>query len=356
MGILNVRPGTVIVGDNLDVMQGINSESVDLIATDPPFNSKRDYESPLGSQAAGAFFKDSWTWQDVDYVRYDMLCEWHPQIKHVVKAITDTHGKGSAAYAVMMGTRIAEMQRILKPTGSLYMHCNQDSNFMLRFLLDAIFGADNFRNEIVWCYKASNSHVKGKFRQKHDTIFFYGKTDSVVFRDQYTPYSQQYIDQSYRHVDADGRRYRKHSRRPDGSERRLYLDEGKGVPVLSWWADINGFGTATQSKERTEFQTQKPLPLYQRIIAASSNPGDVVLDPFCGCGTTIVAAERLGRKWIGIDMGIKATELVAERLDYETAQGNLGSPIPPRTYRHIHTDEDGNLVTPLERTDIHKVA
>ena len=342
MAVLNVRPGTVIVGDNLDVMQGINDECVDLIATDPPFNSKQDYKSPLGSQAAGAFFKDSWTWDDVDYVRFDALKEHYPEIKHVVNATMATHGKGSAAYAVMMGTRIAEMHRILKPTGSLYMHCNQDANFMLRYLLDTVFGADNFRSELVWHYRNKlRDKRKRRWQMGTDTIFHYTKTDDYAWNPQYEKRDKPVKYARIQKVNG------KKMTVKDAQGKVVYMESHEKLRD-----NVLAFGMLTNGREYVKFKTQKPVALYQCIIAASSNKGDVVLDPFCGCGTTLIAAERLGRKWVGVDMGIKATELVEERLKAETAMGSMVPGQKPRTYRHIHTDEGGNLVEPLERTDI----
>ena len=218
-----------------------------------------------------------------------------------------------------MAVRLLEMHRVLKSTGSLYYHCDPTMGHFVKLLLDAIFEEKNFRNEIVWCYKGSQSPVKGKFNAKHDTLLFYGKSEASLhyFNKLHRPYSQAYIASSYRKKDAEGRLYRSHSKRADGSERRLYLDEGKGVPVVSWWDDIHSFGTATQSKERTGYPTQKPRALLERIIQASSREGDWVLDPFCGCATTCVAAEILKRRWIGIDVAEMAFKLVKMRLRKE---------------------------------------
>ena len=221
------------------------------------------------------------------------------------------------AYLCWMAIRVLEMHRVLKPTGSIYLHCDPTASHYLKTMMDAIFRRENFRNEVVWGYKASNSPIKSAFPRKHDIILFYAKSDKSTFNPQYVPYDKDYIEKSYRYGNEAEGKYRKHSRRADGSERRLYLDDAKGAPVLSWWTDIKAFGTATQSKERTGYPTQKPLALYKRIIEASSNLGDIVLDPFAGSATTCVAAERLGRQWIGIDINQDAEDIIRKRLQTE---------------------------------------
>ena len=311
----NFTNRTLWTGDNLDILRRMNSGCVDLVYLDPPFNSNKTYAAPIGSEAAGAAFRDSWDLNDLDIAWHNQIAEPRPSLYGVIDAAGYAHGDGMKSYLIMMAVRLIEMERILKDTGSIYLHCDPTASHYLRMLMDAIFGTQNFRNEIIWCYKASNSPIKGKFPRKHDTLLFYGKTKNVVFNHQFTPYDEGYIAKTYTRVDEEGRRYRLHSRRGDGSERRLYLDQGKGTPVLSWWADILGFGTATNSKERTGYPTQKPLALLERIIAASSNPGDLVLDPFCGCATACVAAEKLERQWAGIDISPKAADLVTVRME-----------------------------------------
>ena len=314
---------SIYIGDNLNVMRSMNDACVDLIYLDPPFNSNRTYSAPIGSDAAGASFKDTWTRDDVDDAWAGLIAEEHPAVFAVCRMAELAHSDGMYSYLVMMGKRLIEMRRILKDTGSIYLHCDPTASHYLKPMMDAIFGRGNFRNEIVWGYKASNSPVKAGFPSKHDTVLFYAKSDKTAFNPQYTPYGDEYIKKSYRHIDGDGRRYRKHSKRADGSERRLYLDEGKGTPVLSWWTDIKGFGTVTQSKERTGYPTQKPIALIERIIKASTNEGDVVLDPFCGCATTCVAAETLGRQWVGIDISGMAYDLIEQRLIEKMDDGVL---------------------------------
>ena len=366
MAQLNVEPRTVIVGDNLEVTRCINSECVDLIATDPPFNSNKKYIAPLSSRAKGAGYTDIWTWDDVDELRFAELIDRYPEIKHVVNAIGVTHGSGSAAYAVMMGTRIFEFHRVLKPTGSLFLHCNQDANFMLRILLDFVFGAENFRGELIWHYGKMHN-AEHSFPKNHDTIYYYSKSDKFCFN--VLPCGESSYKERYRRYVVDNKvfygsvkasrdkivlsRIRKRMKELgrlltdtdvlwDFDKEFRAQDSVFSVPI------IRG-----NSRERTEFLTQKPLPLYERFIAAASNEGDVVYDPFCGCGTTPIAAEKLNRKWFGCDVDGIATGLVADRMDDESAQGNVGSNgYPPRTRRIIYSDEEGNVITPIHRTDL----
>lgn len=348
MSELNVPPGTLMQGDNLEFLRGINSESVDLIATDPPFNKGRDFHATPDSLAAGASFHDRWSWDDdVEQDWIDEIQDDWPAVWAVIDWSRLTYGDDMGAFLCYMGVRLLEMRRVLKPTGSLYLHCDDTAGAYLKTLLDAVFGHDNFRNEIIWCYKASNSPIKNSFNRKSDKILFYAKGRHNTFNPLFTPYSEQYLEQSYKHIDENGRRYRKHSKRKDGSERRLYLEEAKGVPVLNWWADIQGFGTATQSAERTGYPTQKPAALYKRIIAASSNEGDVVLDPFCGCATTLIAAQQLDRRWLGIDIWPTSIDLVRARLTEEcplfTGKVRAIAKPPKRT-------DDGGVAAPPLRS------
>ena len=289
----------------------MNSACIDLIYLDPPFNSNANYAAPIGSEAAGAAFKDTWTLNDVklDWVSYIEFRE--PKLYKTLLAAQTASDK---SYLIYMAIRLLEMKRLLKEAGSIYLHCDSTMSHYLKLVMDAIFGKTNFRNEIVWCYQGSNSPVRYGFNRKHDIILYYAKSSQASFNPQYLPYPPKTLAQ-YNKFDENKRRYRLHSRKADGTERRLYLDEMPGIPVISWWSDINSFGTDTQSKERTGYPTQKPLKLLERIIRASSNAGDVVFDPFCGCATTCVAADYLERNWLGIDISKKAAELVAHRLN-----------------------------------------
>ena len=314
---MNVENRTIFEGDNLDILRGFDSETIDLIYLDPPFNSNKIYEAPIGSDAAGAAFKDSWSLSDLDNKWHGELAESEPALYSAIAAAEFTHGKSMKAYLIMMGIRMLEMRRILKLTGSIYLHCDPNASHYLKLVMDSVFGQKNFRNEIVWYYKG-NSIAKRVFPAKHDTIFYYAKHD-YVFNPILVPYAESTI-RRYNHVDEDGKRYKISALR-DGKQEKVYMKEGK--PADSVW-DIP---VVRKKKERVGYPTQKPIALLTRIINASSNPGDVVLDPFCGCATTCVAAERLKRQWIGIDLSSKAVELVKMRLDREEGIKEIGDSI-----------------------------
>ena len=382
---------TIWTGDNLAIMRGMNSESVDLIYLDPPFNSKRTYSAPIGSKAAGAAFKDTWTLDDVDLAWHGEIAEQNPAVYAVIDAAGIAHGKGMKSYLIMMAVRLLEMRRILKPTGSLYLHCDPTASAYLKLLLDSVFGSVNFRNEIVW--KRTSSHSDGAQGRKQygrvcDGLLFYTRGAEWTWNLQYTPYDQTYVERAYRHVEPNtGRRYRLDNLTGPGgaakgnpsyavlgvtrfwrySEPRMqrlieagrvvqtkpgavpaykrYLDEMPGVPLQDLWADVGPIGAA--AKERVGYPTQKPIALLDRIIKASSNAGDVVLDPFAGCATACVSAETLGRQWVGIDLSELAASLVktrlreAFRLFYEVhhrddipKRTDLGKLQSYRTHRH----------------------
>ena len=357
----NIKNRTLFTGDNLDVLRGINSECVDLIYLDPPFNSNQHYSAPIGSEAAGAAFKDSWTLSDVDEAWIGLIADREPALATIIEASGAAHGKSMQSYLVMMAVRLLEMRRILKNTGSIYLHCDPTASHYLKMVMDCVFGQENFRNEIIW---KRTSTVKGNFGQGtrvwprvSDSLLFYSKEDRYVFCPQFGPYSDDYIQKFYRHLEPEtNRRYQLVSMTGPGGEakgnpryevmgvtrfwrysqehmqelidknmvvqskpgsvprRKYYLDEGRGVPVQSIWNDIGNLqGSA---KERTGYPTQKPLKLLERIIKASSNENGVVLDPFCGCATALVAAEGVGRQWIGIDLSSLAAKLVVSRLQH----------------------------------------
>ena len=291
---------TLYTNDNLFILNGLNSNLVDLIYLDPPFNSKRLYSAPIGSKAAGASFKDMWTWQDVNEAYLETLAGKYPALTTLIASIGVTHSKAMMAYLTYMAQRIIEMHRVLKDTGSLYLHCDPTASHYLKVVLDEIFGKSNFRNEIIWCYTGPGSPNMRQFNRKHDIIFWYSKGDKWTFNKEQvllpykdgTPHSGGFIEK-------------------DGS--RLVPEEyTKGKVPETWWTDI---AVAPRSKkEYTGYPTQKPLALLHRIIKASSNEGDIVFDPFCGCATTCVAAQQLGRKWIGIDIEKQAVDILVERL------------------------------------------
>ncbi len=308
-------------------MRGMNSESVDLIYLDPPFNSNANYAAPIGSKAAGAEFKDTWNLTDIDIAWLDLIEAKHPQLNRVIQAAMTPSDK---SYLVYMAARLLEMQRILKPTGSIYLHCDPTMSHYLKLVMDAIFGRKAFGREIIWHlrgasgYKAlANDWVRG-----HDTLLYYVRQSGGVFNKQWLPYDEAQLKR-FSKIDERGRRYK-----PITKERRLYLDDAKGVPATTVWSDIASFQTVVNAKERTGYPTQKPLALLRRIIAASSNKHDMVLDPFCGCATTCIAAEELQRQWIGIDISPKAADLVQMRMKENLGMlydGSHRTDIPTRT-------------------------
>ena len=203
----NCKNRTVFTGDNLDMMRGMNSESVDLIYADPPFNSNKNYAAPIGSEAAGAAFKDTWTLSDIDVAWLGIVADKHPGVYKVVEAAGVTHGKGMQSYLCMMGIRLIEMRRLLKPTGSIYLHCDPTASHYLKILMDAVFGLQRFRNEIVW--KRFNFHADARrFGVISDRILFYSAGDSFRFNCVRVSYSKQYIESKFTHQDRDGRRFR----------------------------------------------------------------------------------------------------------------------------------------------------
>ena len=283
----------------------MNSETIDLIYLDPPFNSKKDYAAPIGSKAAGAAFQDTWSLDDVkrewvEDIEADNTATWS-----AITAAGFTNGESAQAYLTYMAIRLIEMRRILKETGSIYLHCDPTMSHYLKLVMDAVFGHDNFRNEIIWHYKRWPSGHR-HFQRMHDTILRYGRGKQAVFNTQFQPYSQKTI---HRSMSVDGKTDLHEGR---DTARGTKMDDVWDLPYLH-----------SQSKERLGYPTQKPLALLDRIIKASSHPGDMVLDPFCGCATTCVAAERLGRQWAGIDIEPKARELVVSRLQQQADEGAL---------------------------------
>ncbi len=278
--------------DNLDVLRGINSESIDLIYLDPPFNKKKVFTAPIGSKAEGAEFSDIFTKDDVKEEWLQEIDEDQEKLRSFLHGIRGMEGRTSYnfCYLAYMAIRLIACHRVLKETGSIYLHCDPTMSHYLKILLDCVFGEKNFINEIVWCYKWGGTNAKRLFKKKHDIIFRYAKSNSFIFN----------LNDVLVFGDKSG-----------------WSDETRGRIPKDWWADIPSLNT--QAKERTGYPTQKPLALLERIIKASSKKGDLVLDPFCGCATTCVAAEKLGRRWIGIDLSHKAYELVQERLKKEVA-------------------------------------
>lgn len=301
----NLDNRTIFCGDNLPVIRGLNSASVDLIYLDPPFNSNRNYRAPTGSRAAGAAFDDMWTPGTADEQDHDLLRRDDRRLHDAILAAWSVAGDRMMRYLLTMSIRLVEMRRVLKPTGSIYLHCDPHASHYLKIVMDAIFGRSNFRNEIVWWYKGNSEPVRS-FPSKHDIIFFYAMPEQERINRIGIPYSDA-THRRYNHEDEGGRY--KISALRDGRREKVYMKpDGKAAD------DVWEIPTVRSKAERTGYMTQKPLALLDRIIRASSNPGDVVFDPFCGCGTTAVAAERLGREWIGADISPGAVRVLLERL------------------------------------------
>ncbi|MDP3895587.1 MAG: site-specific DNA-methyltransferase [Mesorhizobium sp.] len=354
--------GKLFYGDNLAILrEQIASASVDLVYLDPPFNSNATYnvlfKAPDGvqSQAQIEAFDDTWHWSEsAENAYWEVLHGANSDAALMLESMRKFLGENDMmAYLAMMAVRLIELHRVLKPTGSLYLHCDPTASHYLKILLDAVFGATNFGNEIVWKRQNSKGLAFTRFAKNHDVILRYTKSDKWKWNPQYTDHNESYIKSFYKYRDQDGRIYRladltnPNKNRPNltyeflGVERvwrwtrermhaaydaglivqnkpgqvpalKRYLDEQEGNPVDDVWIDVAP--VQAQAQERLGYPTQKPVALLERIVSASSNPGDVVLDPFCGCGTTVHAAQKLGRNWIGIDVTHLAISLIERRL------------------------------------------
>ena len=353
-------------GDNLDILRRyVEDESADLIYLDPPFNSNQTYnilfQEKDGTQSASQIkaFGDTWHWDETAARSYEETVEAGDQVAEAMQAFRKLLGTNDMlAYMSMMAPRLVELRRVLKPTGSLYLHCDPTASHFLKLLMDAVFGTANFRTEIIWKRTSAHSDTKQGRQQHgriHDVLLFYTKNDDWNWNPVYTEYDREYVENFYRFVEpGTGRKYRKDNLAGPGgaakgnpqyevmgvtrywrySKERMqelirqgrviqtkpgtvpaykrYLDEMPGVPLQDLWTDIRPIGS--QAAERLGYPTQKPVALLERIVQASSNEGDVVLDPFCGCGTTIAAAQKLDRHWIGIDITQLAISLIRYRL------------------------------------------
>jgi len=317
---------TLYINDNLFILNGLNSNFVDLMYLDPPFNSKRFYSAPIGSKAAGASFKDMWTWEDVNEEYLNTLAKNYPALTAYIASIGAIHSEAMKAYLTYMAQRIIEMHRVLKDTGSLYLHCDPTASHYLKVVLDEIFGKDNFRNEIIWCYRGGGSPKKD-FGKRHDVIFRYSKSANYTFiADRIRiPYQAEGLGRT------DDAMWGKHK----GTD-KVYKPNPLGKIPEDWWL-MNILNA--NDPERTGYPTQKPLALLHRIIKVSSNEGDIVMDPFCGCATTCVAAQQLGRKWIGIDIAEQSVNVLIERLSDDAG---------------LFKDFVNTAIVP-QRTDIYKV-
>lgn len=304
-------------GDNLDIMrEHVPDESIDLIYLDPPFNSKATYnvlfQEKNGTQSAAQItaFEDTWHWGlESEKAYHEIVTQGPRKLADLMQVLRQFLGQNDMmAYLVMMAIRLVEMHRVLKPTGSIYLHCDPTASHHLKLVLDAIFGVKNFRNEIVWSYRRYTAKSQ-RFQREHDIILFYGRGGQIVFnelREEYGPRSG--LADSHYKQDKDGRWYR-WQKRSGRKPYKVYLSEGRRMGDVWIIPHINA-----SARERLGYPTQKPEALLERIIKASSNEGDLVLDPFCGCGTTIAVAERLNRRWIGIDITHLAITLMRHRL------------------------------------------
>jgi DNA modification methylase len=362
-------------GDNLDILrEHVATQSVDLVYLDPPINSNRAYNvlfnDKRGEESSAQIeaFDDTWTWSfETEALLLQLLNGGAPAVvADVLEAMRKFLGENDVlAHLTMMTARLIELHRVLKPTGALYLHCDPTASHYLKVILDAIFSPSNFRNEVIWQRTAATGDARNRFRRNHDVLLFYSAGTGMFFNRQAIPHTEEYRAR-FRHDDHDGRgpyqeapldspnprpnltyAYKDYPppkngwrvslgemerldaegrlifpKRPTARIRRkLYLAEQEGVPMGDVWWDIPAINS--QAAERLGYPTQKPMALLERIITASSNPGDLVLDPFCGCGTTVDAAQKLGRRWIGIDITTLAIDLIDARLRHtysETVQ------------------------------------
>jgi DNA modification methylase len=352
-------------GDNLAVMrEWIASDSVDLVYGDPPFNAARNFnvlfkhKSGKAAAAQVSAFEDTWTWTSESETTFiELVTGGAPAaVADALDGLRKVIGTNDMmAYLVMMAPRLVEMHRVLKPTGSLYLHCDPTASHYLKIMLDAVFGPENFRNEITWLRTTTHNDAK-RWSPNSDTILYYGKTREVTWNPVHLPHSDGYVDAKYNKREPDGRKYGlwdmtspnprpnltyewmgfpppangwRYSRErmqelhdqdriyyPEDKTKRprlkRYLEEQKGPVIGDVWTDIPPLNS--QAKERLGYPTQKPVALLERILSASTNEGDIVLDPFGGCGTTVDAAQKMGRRWEIIDITYLAVDLIRNRL------------------------------------------
>jgi site-specific DNA-methyltransferase (adenine-specific) len=366
-------------GDNLEILRQMHSESVDLVYLDPPFKSNQDYNILFaeqdGSRSAAQIkaFGDTWRWDQGAARAYEEVVEQGGKVSQAMQAFRTFLGESDMlAYLSMMAPRLVELRRVMKPAASIYLHCDPTASHYLKMLMDAVFGPERFLNEIVWKRTSAHSSAK-RFGPVHDVILFFARSTSPQWRTQYKPHVAEYLATHYRNRDEHGRAYTLSDLTAAGvrhgssgkpwkgfdptakgnhwkftienlnrldDEGRIYwpekvggwpryvryLDEVKGTPLQDVWTDIDPVNA--KAAERLGYPTQKPEELLERIIQCSSDEGDVILDPFCGCGTAIAAAHKLKRHWIGIDITHLAIGLIKHRLltgynaiegeDYET--------------------------------------
>ena len=390
---MNIKNRTIFCRDNLEVMRGIDDACIDLIYLDPPFNKKKQFTAPIGTVAEGASFYDYFHQEDVKDEWLGLIADKHPTLYNYIQGIGDVGHESNKYYLCYMAVRLLEMHRILKNTGSIYLHCDQVMNSYLRLLMNCIFGEGNFRDDLTW--KRATSRAKGSHHgsktwgNNTDSILFYTKSKNTSVYSLKEITNPKDIARKFPKVDRDGNRYNTTSmplyRSPslgpqpnlcyewrgftnphpsgwrmvkekleeeykkgniviegDHIERRLYYKDYKGEPIGNLWDDL----LPAAGKEKVGYPTQKPIVLLKRIIEASSNKGDLVFDPFCGCATTCVAAEQLERQWIGIDISKKAYDLVKIRLQEEVpsdmwrGQVTFRTDIPIPTHQQTRPELD----------------
>ena len=358
----DLSPNHLYFGDNLDILrQHIADASVDLIYLDPPFNSNATYNvlfrERSGEESAAQItaFDDTWRWGLESELAYqEVITEQAGKVGDLLAALRSFLGQNDMmAYLTMMAQRMVELHRVLKPTGSIYLHCDPTASHYLKLLMDAVFGADNYRSEIIWRRTNAKGLAFKGYPRNNDILLYYSKTAAFSWNRPFRPYDQEYVERFYRYEEeGTGRRYtlsdltNPNRNRPNLTyewnghlrvwrwtkdrmqeahdkgliqysssglaRQKRYLDEMQGNPVDTLWEDIKPI--QAQARERLGYPTQKPEALLERIISASSNEGDVVLDPFCGCGTAVAAAERLNRRWVGIDVTHLAITLIRHRM------------------------------------------
>ncbi len=313
---MNIKNRTLFIADNLDILRGINSDCIDLIYLDPPFNSKKKYKAPIGSPAEGAEFKDIWTDEDIKAEWHGEIAEHNEELYQMIQAAEIIYDKSMKIYLMAMAVRLFEMKRILKPTGSIYLHCDATAGHYLKIVMDSLFGKNNFRNEIVWCYTRMSAKGQRQLSRAHDVILWYSIGAQWCFNvdDIRLPYASGSKKREGHTLNRLGSGYSKEGVTKLNPLGKFPEDWMRHIPYL-------------RGKERTGWPTQKPLALLERIIKASSNEGDIILDPFCGCATACVAAEQLNRQWIGIDISPAAEDITKLRLEeIVDKESNLFSP------------------------------
>ena len=382
------------INDNIEVLRGINSDCVDLIYLDPPFNSNVNYPIGRGQNRGEEGFRDIWTLDDINIYEHGEMADRDPGAYAVINAARAAHGKGMMAYLIMMALRLIEMHRVLRPSGSIYLHCDDTAGHYLKLLMDAIFGKDNYLNALTWRRAVAHNDAK-RYGRIADYILFYKKSgdDPHTWNPVMESKSDEEIKESYPSTDSDGRRFRSDNITGAGAEGTESIEPWKNYdvasrgrhwapPLRSQYADyieqnfipgyksiqgvharldaldaaglihhprrgfwpglkryaeadqgvapqsiilkpigITNFGRRTEVERWLRWPTRKPVDLLEKLIQNSSNPGDLIFDPFCGCATTLVAADRLNREWIGCDVSPLAGQLVRERIQED--QGGL---------------------------------